>query len=451
MEFQPVIMAAGRGSRMYPLTEATPKALLSVGNHPMIYYPVKMLEKAGFEEVIVVVLKSALSQIRYVLQEVYRTPISVDFVSIPDDQDTGTADALRYVAPKLRGADVLVVSCDTITDVALHRLADVHRLRDATLTMLLGSNDSSQAEKDAVGTKTKKRLAIETGERDFVGLDNDRVLFFSAQADLDEEVVIRKSMLERFPSFTIYTRLVDAHLYLMKKWVVDFLGENKSLSSIKGELLPYLVRKQFVRTQKGMVNLDVSGMSNSLEKRPENDVFNFANSSHNSILQLAEQMSTSGIGQDIAGGRNNVKCYAAVVKDGFCIRANTVPFYMEANRQIAKQTSVHSTATIKPKSQVGSDSLVGEGTSIGEKCSVKWSIIGKHCVLSDKVKVSNCVIMDYVTIKEGCNLQQCIVCENAHVDEGCSLKDCQVAKGFTVKGKTDAKGEVLIAGGEMQF
>ena len=48
-EFQAVIMAAGSGSRMYPLTENIPKALLPVGNLPMIWYPIRLLEKAGFE------------------------------------------------------------------------------------------------------------------------------------------------------------------------------------------------------------------------------------------------------------------------------------------------------------------------------------------------------------------------------------------------------------------
>jgi translation initiation factor eIF-2B subunit gamma len=49
MEFMPVIMAAGQGSRMTDLTSKCPKALLSVGNMPMIWYPVNMLERAGFE------------------------------------------------------------------------------------------------------------------------------------------------------------------------------------------------------------------------------------------------------------------------------------------------------------------------------------------------------------------------------------------------------------------
>jgi len=38
VEFQAVIMAAGTGSRMFPLTERIPKALLPVGNLPVIWY-----------------------------------------------------------------------------------------------------------------------------------------------------------------------------------------------------------------------------------------------------------------------------------------------------------------------------------------------------------------------------------------------------------------------------
>ena len=47
-EFQAIILAAGRGSRMYPLTEDCPKALLPVGNQPLIWYPIQLLEQNGF-------------------------------------------------------------------------------------------------------------------------------------------------------------------------------------------------------------------------------------------------------------------------------------------------------------------------------------------------------------------------------------------------------------------
>lgn len=49
MELQVVLMAAGGGSRMMDLTYNTPKPLLPVGNKPLIWYPLNLLERVGFE------------------------------------------------------------------------------------------------------------------------------------------------------------------------------------------------------------------------------------------------------------------------------------------------------------------------------------------------------------------------------------------------------------------
>lgn len=49
LEFQAVVMAAGKGSRIPEMTATKPKCLLPVGNKPMIYYPLKLLENAGFK------------------------------------------------------------------------------------------------------------------------------------------------------------------------------------------------------------------------------------------------------------------------------------------------------------------------------------------------------------------------------------------------------------------
>lgn len=61
MDFHPVILAAGRGSRMYPLTEDYPKALLPVGNMPLIWYPIKLLENSGFKGWVIIVLCGKLN------------------------------------------------------------------------------------------------------------------------------------------------------------------------------------------------------------------------------------------------------------------------------------------------------------------------------------------------------------------------------------------------------
>ena len=49
LELQPVILAAGEGSKMYPLTENIPKCLIPIGNMPMIWYVVNHLERSGFQ------------------------------------------------------------------------------------------------------------------------------------------------------------------------------------------------------------------------------------------------------------------------------------------------------------------------------------------------------------------------------------------------------------------
>ena len=48
-----MIFAAGRGQRMRPLTDATPKPLLAVGGKPLIVWTIEALARAGFTEIVI--------------------------------------------------------------------------------------------------------------------------------------------------------------------------------------------------------------------------------------------------------------------------------------------------------------------------------------------------------------------------------------------------------------
>lgn len=87
-------------------------------------------------------------------------------------------------------------------------------------------------------------------------------------ADLDEFVKIRRSLMAEHPRISMLSNLTDAHCYIMERWVCDFLAKDDSVASIKGELIPYLVRKQFSTKRKqatddeeesDMVDSDIRG------------------------------------------------------------------------------------------------------------------------------------------------------------------------------------------------
>jgi len=49
-----VVLAGGKGSRLYPLTRVTNKHLLPVYDRPMVFYPIQTLVDAGIEDIIIV-------------------------------------------------------------------------------------------------------------------------------------------------------------------------------------------------------------------------------------------------------------------------------------------------------------------------------------------------------------------------------------------------------------
>jgi len=137
-----MILAAGRGERLRPLTETLPKPLVVVGGRPLIDYALDCVARAGIRRV-VVNLHHLGSQIRDYIGDGSRFGLAVDYSEEAVLQDTGGGirDARRF----LDGDTFVTMNSDTIVDVDLGALVDAHRASGATATMLLRKDPRMQS------------------------------------------------------------------------------------------------------------------------------------------------------------------------------------------------------------------------------------------------------------------------------------------------------------------
>jgi N-acetyl-alpha-D-muramate 1-phosphate uridylyltransferase len=128
-----MLLAAGRGERMRPLTDHTPKPLLRVGGKPLIAWHLAALARAGVREV-VINLSWRGEQIRAALGDGAEFGLRIRYSeegSPPLETGGGIFQALPLLGPE----PFLVVNGDTFTDVDLGALR-LSGAADARLVMV---------------------------------------------------------------------------------------------------------------------------------------------------------------------------------------------------------------------------------------------------------------------------------------------------------------------------
>ncbi|MBI2381344.1 MAG: nucleotidyltransferase family protein [Gammaproteobacteria bacterium] len=109
-----MILAAGRGERMRPLTDTTPKPLLEVGGKPLIVHHIERLRGAGFREL---VINHAWlgSQLEAALGD--GSAFGLSIVWSPEGEALETGGGILRALPLLGDEPFLVVNGDIWTDL----------------------------------------------------------------------------------------------------------------------------------------------------------------------------------------------------------------------------------------------------------------------------------------------------------------------------------------------
>ncbi len=111
-----VILAGGKGSRLYPLTYATNKHLLPIYDQPMIYYPIQTLTKAGITDVLIVTGDIHAGHFINVIKNGKDLGLTHVEYAYQEGGSAGIADALKYAEDFADGQAIAVILGDNTTD-----------------------------------------------------------------------------------------------------------------------------------------------------------------------------------------------------------------------------------------------------------------------------------------------------------------------------------------------
>ena len=116
-----MLLAAGRGSRLRPLTDTTPKPLLMVGSQCLIEYNLWALKAAGIREVVINVSYYA-KKIRDRLGDGRRYGLTIEY-SFEEGAPLGTGGGIYQALPLLGDEPFIVISADVWSRYALNTLS----------------------------------------------------------------------------------------------------------------------------------------------------------------------------------------------------------------------------------------------------------------------------------------------------------------------------------------
>jgi len=136
-----LVLAAGQGKRLRPLTLKTPKALIPIGGRPVIEYALELLARSGIRE-IAVNLHHLGEQIRQTLGSGERLGVSIEYSYEEPLLDTG--GAIKKLEGWLGGDTFVVMNADTIIDIELTHVLDAHRSSGADATMVLRADPEAR-------------------------------------------------------------------------------------------------------------------------------------------------------------------------------------------------------------------------------------------------------------------------------------------------------------------
>lgn len=338
-----IILSAGEGSRMRPLTLTKPKTMLPVAGKPIIQYNIESLKENGITDILLIV-RYKEDMVREYFGDGSEFGVNITYKTQKDF--LGTANAVSY-GEDFINQSVIVLNGDIILDAEiLQEIIKKYNYMDADTLMVL--------------TEVEDPTAFGVVEIEDNNIKN----------------IIEKPKLEDAPS-----NLVNAGIYIFNEDIFDKI--NKTELSERGEyeitdslLLQIKDGKKVIGHNTDKDWIDVGRPWELLEVNEE----------------LIGELKNEIKGKIETGAHIDGEIY---LDEGSIIRAGV---YIEGNVYIGKNCD------IGPNSYIRGNTYLGDNVSVGNAVEIKNSIIMENTNVSHLSYVGDSVIGSNCNIAAGTNI-----------------------------------------------
>ena len=192
-----VILAAGYGTRLRPLTDTLPKVMLPLNSKPLIFYQIKWLKKYGIKEIAINLHHLPLKIKEYLDKNDFGVKIRYSY----EKNILGTAGGVKNLENFLKKGHFMVFYGDNFTNLNIDSLLKFHKKNNGIATICIHTVD-----KKSVRQASIVRLAKNYKIMNFIEKPN-----FGDATNID-------SLKDVFS---------NAGIYILKPQILNFIPKNK--------------------------------------------------------------------------------------------------------------------------------------------------------------------------------------------------------------------------------
>ncbi|MCR5352769.1 MAG: NDP-sugar synthase, partial [Clostridiales bacterium] len=340
-----VILAGGKGTRLSPLTQDTPKPMINVLGKPVIEYVFDALCKTSVSKAYVTTM-----YLPWQIEALGRRYKNLELAYVREKNPLGTAGGVKNALSDEKSADAyIILSGDGIFDFDLQKAIDFHFEKNADVTI--------------VSYKTENPLSY-------------GVILYDSDGRINR-------FTEKPPWSQVVSGTVNTGIYIVNKDIIDAIPKDTEFD-FANQLFPLLLAEK-----RALFAYEAAGTWHDIGNLDE--------------YFAANRSCLDGI---ISGAKNDGYTESELYEKGIDAES---PVYVSKNAIIGKNVKIGAYSVIESGAVISdgcdvSCSIIGEHTSCGMGCGIYGAIIGKKVKIGE-----NCVISEGCAIGGSAEINDCVI------------------------------------------